>query len=227
MKNYLKFPLPTTASWFRLPERVKALEDSSFNAADYDLADFTNTGIDPFVKTSDLPPYKVYTALLTQSGGDSLQQLYSGAVTKGVTYRIKETTTGDFSNVGAPNNNVNTIFVATNDEVPNNYSGGGLAYNTGAPVVTVLENTIGNIWFTYNDVGYYSARSIELFKEAKTLIIASPNGFIESTEDIYNIDISFGNSKSQLDIVCYYNNTLQDDVLNYSGNAMIEIRVYN
>jgi len=68
MKNYLKFPLPTTASWFRLPERVKALEDSSFNASDYYLADFTNTGIDPFVKTSDLPPYKVYTALLTQSG---------------------------------------------------------------------------------------------------------------------------------------------------------------
>jgi len=27
MKNYLKFPLPTTATWFRLPERVKALED--------------------------------------------------------------------------------------------------------------------------------------------------------------------------------------------------------
>jgi len=32
MKNYLKFPLPTTATWFRLPERVKALEDMSVSS---------------------------------------------------------------------------------------------------------------------------------------------------------------------------------------------------
>ena len=49
MKNYLKFPLPTTASWFRLPERVKALEDAP-EPTPFEL------------------PYKVYTALLTQSG---------------------------------------------------------------------------------------------------------------------------------------------------------------
>lgn len=42
MKNYLKLPLPTTASWFRLPERVKALEDT-------------------------IVSYKTYTAILTQT----------------------------------------------------------------------------------------------------------------------------------------------------------------
>ena len=49
MKNYLKFPLPTTASWFRLPERVKALEDA------------------PAPTPFELP-YKVYTVILNQSG---------------------------------------------------------------------------------------------------------------------------------------------------------------
>ena len=34
MKNYLKFPLPTTATWFRLPERVKALEETGVGSQD-------------------------------------------------------------------------------------------------------------------------------------------------------------------------------------------------
>jgi len=34
MKNYLKFPLPSTATWFRLPERVKALEETGVGSQD-------------------------------------------------------------------------------------------------------------------------------------------------------------------------------------------------
>lgn len=34
MKNYLKFPLPTTSTWFRLPERVKALEETGVGSQD-------------------------------------------------------------------------------------------------------------------------------------------------------------------------------------------------
>jgi hypothetical protein len=176
--------------------------------------------------TTTLPVYRVYTALLTQSGGDSSQQLYSGAVTKGVTYKIKETTTGDFSNVGAPNNNVNTIFVATNNEVPNNYSGGNLTYNAGAPVATVLENTIGNIWFTYDGVGSYSVYSNSLFTIGKTfssiysqLIDTFGDGVqfaliqYKST-DINNMGIQTGRAElSNFD--------------DYLFNTPIEIRVYN
>ena len=42
----------------------------AFNPSDYDLDEFTNTGIDPFAHVSDIPaaPYKVYTALITPYG---------------------------------------------------------------------------------------------------------------------------------------------------------------
>jgi hypothetical protein len=48
-ENYKKFPLPKGKEWFRLPERVSALEGSQ----------------EPTV------PYKVFTALLTQVGNNA------------------------------------------------------------------------------------------------------------------------------------------------------------
>jgi hypothetical protein len=120
--------------------------------------------------TTNMSQYKVYTALLTQSGGDDVQSLSSGAVTKGVTYQISGID-GNFSNVGAPNNNESTFFVAINDEIPNSYGTSELKFNTGAPVVTVLENTIGNIWFTYDGVGGYLINSDGLFVDDKTFVI--------------------------------------------------------
>jgi hypothetical protein len=118
------------------------------------------------------PKYKVFTALLTQSGGTDELTLSSGAVTKGVTYRIDGASDGDFSNVGAPTNEGSTYFIAINNEIPNSYGSAQLIYNSGAPVVTVLENTIGNIWFTYVAVGVYNLNSDLLFT-SKTFI---PNG---------------------------------------------------
>lgn len=141
----------------------------------------TNTkygGVDPtgeFVTINDLvpQPYKVYTALITQSGGNSQFDIDSGSLTIGVSYQIKNTPleppfTWDFTNVGAPNNEIGTYFVATGT-TPNNWGNGTLTYNTGAPVVTVLENTIGNIWFTYVDPGlYYINNDNGAFTENKT-----------------------------------------------------------
>jgi hypothetical protein len=170
--------------------------------------------------TTNTRPYKVYTALLTQSGGDDPLTLYSGAVTKGVTYKIKETTTGDFSNVGAPNNNVNTIFVAINDEVPNNYSGGGLSYNNGAPVVTVLENTIGNIWFTYSVGGEYLVNSDNLFTENKTAQFLNT----DYTNDGYLIISNF-NTNSAINLASLDSDGISTDGL--FSSTPIEIRVYN
>jgi hypothetical protein len=184
--------------------------------------DFTIDGNFTVTGTTNTRPYKVYTALLTQSGGDDPLTLSSGAVTKGVTYKIKETTTGDFSNVGAPNNNVNTIFVATNNEVPNNYSGGNLSYNTGAPVVTVLENTIGNIWFTYEAIGSYAGQSNGLFTYNKSTIVIgnayweTGNGYVASGFDTESV--AYIKTKD-------FNNDVVSS--EYLIRTPIEIRVYN
>lgn len=118
--------------------------------------------------TSTVRPYKVFTALLTQSGGDDPQTITSGNLTIGVTYFIQLIEGADFSNVGA-NNIEGEYFIATGT-TPNSWgTGGQLEYNTGAPVATVLENTIGNIWFGYNADGSYSINSNGLFTINKTI----------------------------------------------------------
>jgi hypothetical protein len=178
------------------------------------------------------PKYKVYTALLTQSGGDNAVGLNSGSLTIGTTYFINDIQVGmDFTNVGAPNNNVGTYFVATGT-TPNSWGvdigAGVLIYDTGAPVVTVLENTIGNVWFTYDGVGYYNVNSNNLFINNKTISLVSPNNYFESPSDIYNYDVlvPFYN-ENQVSILSYYNYSPADSIINNIGKLFIEIRVYN
>jgi len=173
-------------------------------------------------------PYKVYTALLTQSGGDDPQSIDSGAVTKGITYMVDGTSSdADFSNVGGPKYDgvtpINgTYFVAINNDVPNNYSEGQLIYNTGAPVVTVLENTIGNIYWTYNGSGSYFANSDSLFTSLKTIVFIGPlsNG---STEGYSMLGVNSNTLIQKIRTLAapatYSNNLL--------SNTPIEIRVYN
>ncbi len=120
------------------------------------------------------PKYKVFTALLTQRGGGSFDLAIDVSLVTGVTYEIidNDDSTADFVNVGAPNNTPGTFFVATGT-TPNswgNNSLGQLRYDSGAPVAIVLENTIGNIFFTYQSVGVYVVNSSNLFIEDKTSI---------------------------------------------------------
>jgi hypothetical protein len=172
------------------------------------------------------PKYKVFTALLTQSGGDDPQSLAgSGSLVVGVTYIIDDDggSGWDFTNVGAPNNNIGTFFVATGT-TPNSWGFNGyLVYNTGAPVVTVLENTIGNIWFTYNDVGIYYVNSDNAFIIGKTwntkCLDFGVNGgtlraLLSNDEDLNTMTVY---TESDYDIVA-------NGILN---NTPIEIRVYN
>ena len=165
----------------------------------------------------DIRGYKVFTALLTQSGGDDNISFNSGFLTIGVTYLIYDSFLGtDFTNVGAPNNNIGTYFVATGT-TPANWGdvpegAGVLNYNTGAPVATVLENTIGNVWFTYVDVGYYSVNSNGLFITDKTYI---DFGGFYNAENWVNI---YGNS-NLIELMGSNNGSL--------FNTPIEIRVYN
>jgi hypothetical protein len=165
------------------------------------------------------PTYKVYTALLTQSGGDDLQSQQSGLLTVGVTYYIDDNASNpDFTNVGAPNNNVGTYFVATGT-TPNSWGEATLNYNTGAPVVTVLENTIGNVWFTYNGVGNYRGVSDSLFTLNKTIIYSSIDQFQTISADL---SLTGTLNDSQIGYQTFISGTLTNDSVGF-----IEIRVYN
>lgn len=174
----------------------------------------------------ELRPYKVYTALLTQSGGDDFDSIAAGNTTIGITYQINGSIAGDdFRNIGGPLITTNgefqgTYFVATGT-TPTNWSGNTvLIYNTGAPVVTVLENTIGNIWFTYTGVGDYSINSDGLFENLKTY---------------YSI-LSISDTATQQRNGLFVINTNQIGISSGDGNIYengylfrtpIEIRVYN
>jgi hypothetical protein len=171
------------------------------------------------------PSYKVYTALLTQSGGDNPLLIGSGEITIGVTYVINKDKggTGDFTNVGAPNNNDGTYFVATGT-TPNEWGDTELGYNTGAPVVTVLENTIGNIWFERGGVGYYTVFNgpDPLFPIGKTVYFLGSVGDDPASPSYGFLRFS-GEDSCQI-LTQDFTNTDQDSMLN---NTPIEIRVYN
>jgi hypothetical protein len=117
----------------------------------------------------------VYTALLTQTGeGSNVNGVSDTPLLPGVTYEIidNDSGTADFTNVGAPNNTVGTFFVATGT-TPTSWGDnllGQLQYDSSAPTVVVLENTIGNIWFTYRNSGEYRCRSNNLFTIDKTTV---------------------------------------------------------
>ena len=165
------------------------------------------------------PTYKVYTALLTQSGDGNPESIRNSPLVIGRTYMIDSdgvpSGVWDFTNVGAPNNNIGTYFVATGT-TPTSWGGPSivLVYTNGAPVVTVLENTIGNITFSYYDVGDYFANLPNGFPYDKTTVFMQGQSFIQVANNIDFIEIVARDS----------NGIAQNDLLQ---NTPIEIRVYN
>jgi hypothetical protein len=175
----------------------------------------------------ELRPYKVYTALLTQSGGDDFDSIAAGNTTIGITYQINGSIAGDdFRNIGGPLITTNgefqgTYFVATGT-TPTNWSGNTvLIYNTGAPVVTVLENTIGNIWFEYEATGIYRVRSNSAFTLNKTAAFISGQAI---GVGVGVVTTTFTTGIAQVKIMTQ--NT-SGGVNNYLIDTPIEIRVYN
>jgi hypothetical protein len=170
-------------------------------------------------------PYKVYRALLTQSGNDNPDSIISDLLTIGVTYTINNFnpsyTLGDFTNVGAPNNNIGTSFVATGT-TPNNWGTSiQLEFNTGAPVATVLENTIGTITDDYDSAGSYGLNSSALFTSGKTFVMGGGSSNNASTY-VYLGEI---NSTSRIVIRARdLEGTFSDDIM---ANTPIEILVYS
>jgi hypothetical protein len=182
-------------------------------------------------------PYKVFTALLTQSGVEDKQKyiVNFGEVPGrwpqlpiGTTLVILQNgSKSDFTISGAPNNIAGTWFIY-NGIPPKIFTPEragkiiDIGYDLGAPVATVLENTIGNIWFTYARIGNYAVNSNGLFTENKTtfsIILMGDdleNGFLCKgyIQEPNSCGIVTG------DISAYY-----DNVLNWK--TPIEIKVYN
>jgi hypothetical protein len=178
------------------------------------------------LKEAATPNYKVYTALLTQSGGDGPTAVGDLPLLPGTTYVINDNDggTADFTNVGAPDNNPGTFFVATGT-TPNSWGDnllGQLEYNAGAPTVIVLENTIGNIWFDYRNTGQYRIYSDSQFIQNKTFAFIAFPGTTNSggSAAIYVNQVPEHLSMETRD----YAEILSDDIL---YDTSIEIRVYN
>lgn len=200
--------------------------DATFAKRDDKYKTYAMT-VEDFATAVALPPaYKVYTALLIQSGGDDSIGQYSDELLIGRTYLITDFVDGDFTIVGAPNNNLGTYFVATGT-IPNWGTPGNniLQYNTGAPVVRVLENTIGNIWFTYNNVGLYNGVSNGLFLENKTVILTG----VSSLDSVFNSAWNDEDINNGIFLKTYYSSDFSAGIgsNNIIYNAPIEIRVYN
>jgi collagen type VII alpha len=159
--------------------------------------------------------YKVYTALLTQSGTSSTQTISTGNLTVGVTYTIEIGSFFDFTIVGAPNNDTGTKFVATG--ATPSWGSGALSYDTGAPTATVLENTIGNVWFIYVNPGIYYINSNNSFTLNKT------TSFIGSAE-LKSLSTTQTDTTSITLITRPFGFGDLNGILN---NTPIEIRVYN
>ena len=169
-------------------------------------------------------PYKVFSAVLNQAGGDLPETKTDGFLTIGVTYYISavdDGAYGDFTNVGAPNNDIGTYFIATGQD-PNSFGKTTLTYNSGAPTAEVIENTIGNVWFTYDIQGLYNFSSNDLFngvlppvKCISFLEVGSEPGFF-TIHKVFDDTIEF-NSLTGSEL------SREDDIIQ---DAFVEIRIY-
>jgi hypothetical protein len=174
--------------------------------------------------TTTLPVYRVYTALLTQSGGDDPRNVPTdtNSLIKGITYEIVSVGAGeDMTLYGAPNNDPGTYFICT---VDTEVFTSELNYNQAAPVVNVLENTIGNVWFTYSDIGNYFINSNDLFTQNKTLLFASS---MNNGNDTNNHTATVYATTSQLTFNSWGNTGDNYAELDNYIPLPIEIRVYN
>lgn len=93
------------------------------------------------------------------------------------------------------------------------------------PFAVELENTIGDISYTYNAVGRYSIISDSLFTSGKTTIFVGPlsNGLVNGFCVLNSVDVSeiiiFTNTIDAFSTIINENQMLT--------NTPIEIRVYN
>jgi hypothetical protein len=190
-----------------------------------------NNDIQEVVTVGDLRGYKVYTALLTQSGGDDPDSLFGGQgsiLDFGQTYFIASNPDNyDLTIYGAANSNVGTYFVCNDPTSPVLVYTDSLQLdvNYGAPLVTVLENTIGNITWRYISEGIYKAVSTGNFTANKTVV------FISSGSNYSNLPSFYPTTDTENNDQLFISTAAIENPPNYNTdgslfNTPIEIRVY-
>ena len=180
-------------------------------------------------------PYKIYTALLTQDGGDNVLSKNSGdpLLTIGVTYQIIDNggSGWDFTNVGAPNNNIGTFFVATGT-TPNSWGiDGQLDYNTGAPVITLLDNTTGlNLYSIYQNTGTYALQIYDNISIADKSVMVFVNGGSYTGLPGVLIKANYSYEENLFYIFSFLDGAETNDLLSDVDRfyrTSLEIRIYN
>lgn len=202
-----------------------------FLGVDSSLVDLTerkdsvNNSKTEYFSIEEIKGYKAFSCLLTQDENPSEEELVQDPLTIGVTYKIANDTegvVGDFTNVGAPNNEDGTYFIATGEE-PNSWGDSVLEWNTGAPVVQVLENDLGHVWFEFKDMGSFTISSNNsIFTNGKT-------AFIDSTSYQPGIGIVAISSVDLGDVGIGFTTSLLDSIEQklVERPTFVEIRVYN
>jgi hypothetical protein len=187
-------------------------------------------------------PYKVYTALLSQSGGEEMSNFswaYGGPepelpnLEEGKVYVISENNSAtDFTICGASSSEADTYFIANGIQPewskPDIDGIISISWNEiGNPEATVLENTVGDIKFIRGSSGLYAAVTSSYF---------GPNSYIS----IQNTQVEKADEFSLIASELYNNNTIListklfsllpeislENVDDKLYNTPIEIRVY-
>jgi hypothetical protein len=204
------------------------------------LTNVTAKGCTTTTSTTTLPAYKVYTALLYQTGGDGPTAVIDLPLVLGLSYQIIDNDggTADFTNVGAPNNDPGTFFSATGT-TPTSWGVntlGQLQFNTGAPTAVVLENTLGNISFEYKGPGSYRCWSDNLFTIDKTTVFISDTINKDNPTERLQMRVLCAPDKSDQPVLLnIFSGTIspsyEDDIISDNGAlryaVTFEIRVYN
>ena len=171
---------------------------------------------------SILRPYKVYSALLTQSGNGTSTQT-TGPLIIGARYIITTyISDDDFTSVAnvisGTVNTDNCEFIAIGT-TPDNYLNGSTLTDTGAPVATVLENTLGVVpTYTYDNTGTFILDTQTNNPNCFIIIGQVGQAYLTSYTLIYNgvYELTTGNIGGAY--------APSNDVLIQTS---IEIRVYN
>lgn len=180
--------------------------------------------------------YKVYSVMINQTGSSNNYQnsdYNTNDIVIGRTYKIVTKTPGcDFTTIGAPNSNEQTYFVATGTS-PNwgDSNDALLEYDSAAPVVTILQNTIGNLVWFYLETGVYycvvldnGQDPLSTFIESKTptLSYIAGNNLLDNNSVVTLIVSRRDDQELRL-----RNIEARSGLLDEITNEFIEIRVYN